>query len=56
LKTFKVSHDFRLVQQVTDEIWVCDNRKVTKWDGDIFSYKQHLRDRIENRKRIMTER
>uniref|UniRef100_A0A915ML04 ABC transporter domain-containing protein n=1 Tax=Meloidogyne javanica TaxID=6303 RepID=A0A915ML04_MELJA len=51
-----VSHDFRLVQQVTDEIWVCDNRKVTKWDGDIFSYKQHLRDRIENRKRIMTER
>uniref|UniRef100_A0A1I8BK88 ATP-binding cassette sub-family F member 2 n=1 Tax=Meloidogyne hapla TaxID=6305 RepID=A0A1I8BK88_MELHA len=51
-----VSHDFRLVQQVTDEIWVCDNRKVTKWNGDIFSYKNFLRNRIENRKRIMTER
>lgn len=53
-----VSHDFRLVQQVTEEIWVCDKQTVTKWDGDIFSYKQHLRNRIEaeERKKTVTER
>jgi len=44
-----VSHDFRLVQQVTDEIWVCDKQTITKWDGDIFSFKTHLRKKIEKR-------
>lgn len=42
-----VSHDFRLVQQVAEEIWICDHGKITKWDGDIFSYKKHLRNNIE---------
>jgi len=37
-----VSHDFRLISQVTDEIWVCEKEKVTKWDGDILSYKESL--------------
>lgn len=37
-----VSHDFRLISQVTDEIWVCENQTVTKLDGDIFSYKEAL--------------
>jgi ATP-binding cassette subfamily F protein 2 len=40
-----VSHDFRLVQQVAKEIWICDHG-VTKWPGDIFSYKEHLRKRV----------
>jgi len=44
-----VSHDFRLINQVAKEIWVCERRKVTKWDGDIVSYKEWLR------KRILTE-
>lgn len=43
-----VSHDFRLVHQVTDEIWVCNHQKATKWEGDIFSYKEALRKDIEN--------
>ncbi|KAI1728192.1 ABC transporter domain-containing protein [Ditylenchus destructor] len=53
-----VSHDFRLVHQVTDEIWVCDHQKITKWDGDIFSYKEHLRRKIEREAKhnAMTER
>uniref|UniRef100_A0A183BZA3 ABC transporter domain-containing protein n=1 Tax=Globodera pallida TaxID=36090 RepID=A0A183BZA3_GLOPA len=53
-----VSHDFRLVHQVTDEIWVCDKQTITKWDGDIFSYKEHLRTKIEenDRRGAMTER
>ena len=36
-----VSHDFRLLSQVAKEIWVCD-RGITKWQGDIQSYKKHL--------------
>jgi ATP-binding cassette subfamily F protein 2 len=41
-----VSHDFRLINQVAKEIWVCEHRKVQKWDGDILSYKTELRKRI----------
>lgn len=41
-----VSHDFRLITQVADEIWVCDNGTVTKWNGDIMSYKDMLRDQM----------
>lgn len=37
-----VSHDFRLLQQVAKEIWVCEDRKVTKWQGSIFDYKKSL--------------
>ncbi|KAH9491909.1 ATP-binding cassette sub- F member 2 [Bulinus truncatus] len=37
-----VSHDFRLISQVTEEIWVCEHETVTKWEGDIFSYKERL--------------
>jgi ATP-binding cassette subfamily F protein 2 len=48
IKQFKggmvlVSHDFRLLQQVAEEIWVCDKGKISKWPGDIISYKNHLK-------------
>jgi len=46
-----VSHDFRLVNQVAEEIWVCDKQQVKKWEGDIFTYKEHLRAAIEKRKK-----
>lgn len=38
-----VSHDFRLLQQVGKEIWVCDKRKITKYGGTIFDYKKELK-------------
>merc|ERR1712139_103308 len=38
-----VSHDFRLIGQVAKEIWVCDQKKVQPWDGDIQSYKKKLK-------------
>ena len=38
-----VSHDFRLLEQVADTIWVCDEKKITPWKGDIKSYKEKLR-------------
>lgn len=37
-----VSHDFRLIEQVAKEIWVCDHMSVTRWNGDIRSYKKAL--------------
>merc|ERR1711879_181376 len=36
-----VSHDFRLIEQVADEIWVC-GPKIEKWGGDIRGYKDSL--------------
>nr|QST14997.1 ABCF2 protein [Diaphanosoma celebensis] len=41
-----VSHDFRLISQVAKEIWVCEKGTVTKWKGDILSYKEHLRQKV----------
>ncbi|KAE8674579.1 ATP-binding cassette sub-family F member 2 [Hibiscus syriacus] len=38
-----VSHDFRLINQVAEEIWVCENQAVTRWGGDIMDFKQHLK-------------
>lgn len=38
-----VSHDFRLINQVAHEIWVCENQAVTRWEGDIMDFKQHLK-------------
>ena len=38
-----VSHDFRLIGQVAEEIWVCENQAVTRWDGGIMEFKEHLR-------------
>jgi ATP-binding cassette subfamily F protein 2 len=37
-----VSHDFRLISQVTNQIWLCDKKQVKPWDGDIKSYKAYL--------------
>ncbi|XP_026550351.1 ATP-binding cassette sub-family F member 2-like isoform X2 [Notechis scutatus] len=41
-----VSHDFRLIQQVAQEIWVCEKKTITKWPGDILSYKEHLKAKL----------
>eukprot|EP00501_MAST-03F_sp_TOSAG23-6_P000631 GSMAST32.ASY1.ANO1.654.1 assembled CDS len=47
IKMFKggvvlVSHDFRLIDQVANEIWVCEDKGVTKFDGAIRDYKHIL--------------
>nr|API65117.1 ABC transporter F family member 1 [Dendrobium officinale] len=38
-----VSHDFRLINQVAEEIWVCENLAVRRWEGDIIDFKNHLK-------------
>ncbi|KAK6163392.1 hypothetical protein DH2020_000256 [Rehmannia glutinosa] len=42
-----VSHDFRLINQVAHEIWVCENQAVTRWEGDIMDFKAHLKAKAE---------
>jgi len=41
-----VSHDFRLIDQVAKDIWICEKQKVTKWQGDIIGYKNHLKAKV----------
>lgn len=38
-----VSHDFRLINQVAKEIWVCEKKSITRWNGDIMDFKRHLK-------------
>ena len=37
-----VSHDMRLISQVTEEIWMCDHKAVTKYTGDIMNFKMKM--------------
>ncbi|XP_065366454.1 ATP-binding cassette sub-family F member 2 [Calliphora vicina] len=41
-----VSHDFRLINQVAEEIWICEKETVTKWKGNILDYKDQLKKNI----------
>ncbi|GAB1603570.1 ATP-binding cassette sub-family F member 2-like [Argonauta hians] len=44
-----VSHDFRLISQVAQEIWVCQNQTITKWEKDIFCYKEYLAKNVQEK-------
>lgn len=35
-----------LTLQVAEEIWICENGTVTKWEGGILKYKDHLKANI----------
>jgi energy-coupling factor transporter ATP-binding protein EcfA2 len=41
-----VSHDMRLISQVAKEIWLCDNKTVAKYVGEINDFKMQLRSQI----------
>ncbi|KAB8276998.1 P-loop containing nucleoside triphosphate hydrolase protein [Aspergillus minisclerotigenes] len=41
-----VSHDFRLLDKIAKDIMVCENKTVTRWDGTIGQYKDHLRKKM----------
>lgn len=38
-----VSHDFRLISQVAEEIWIVGDNTVKRWNGSISEYKEHLK-------------
>jgi ATP-binding cassette subfamily F protein 2 len=46
-----VSHDFRLISQVTNQIWLCDKKQVKPWKGDINSYKEYLKKSVLAKKK-----
>merc|ERR1711907_274320 len=46
-----VSHDFRLIDQVAKEIWVCDEKTVKPWpDADIQTYKAFLKKSVTKKR------
>merc|ERR1719373_1391770 len=49
-----VSHDFRLISQVASTIWVCDNKTVKPWNGDIKTYKAHLKKQVTKKMALST--
>jgi len=42
-----VSHDFRLIDQVAKQIWICDNKTIAVHKGDIRSYKKELAQKMK---------
>jgi len=38
-----ISHDMRLISQCAEEIYVCNDKSVTKYKGDIMSFKMHAK-------------
>jgi ATP-binding cassette subfamily F protein 2 len=38
-----VSHDFRLIDQVAKDIWVCERKGIKIWDKSIAEYKVQLK-------------
>jgi ATP-binding cassette, subfamily F, member 2 len=45
-----ISHDMRLISQCAEQIYICDHKKITRYNGDIISFKIHTR--RENNKRL----
>lgn len=41
-----VSHDFRLLDKIAKDIMVCENKTITRWEGSIGQYKNHLRKKM----------
>lgn len=42
--------------QVAQEIWVCEKQTITKWQGDILSYKEHLKSKLAGEEPQLTKR
>jgi ATP-binding cassette subfamily F protein 2 len=45
-----ISHDMRLISQCAQEIYICDNKQITKYRGDIMDFKLHTKK--ENDKKL----
>lgn len=41
-----ISHDLRLIAQIADEIWICENGSVKPFPGDITDYKKHVQKQV----------
>lgn len=45
-----ISHDMRLISQCAEQIYVCDNKKIELYKGDIMNFKMHTKK--ENNKKL----
>jgi ATP-binding cassette subfamily F protein 2 len=36
-----ISHDMRLISQCAQQIYICDNKEIIKYQGDIMKFKMH---------------
>lgn len=45
-----ISHDMRLISQCAQQIYVCDNKKIERYEGDIMNFKLHTQK--ENTKKL----
>mmetsp|Transcript_1146 Transcript_1146/g.2553 ORF Transcript_1146/g.2553 Transcript_1146/m.2553 type:complete len:694 (+) Transcript_1146:192-2273(+) len=45
-----ISHDMRLIGQCAKEIYICDNKKIERYNGDIMKFKLHTKK--ENQKKL----
>jgi ATP-binding cassette subfamily F protein 3 len=43
LASLQVSHDQYLIESTVDELWMCENGKVTPFHGTFDEYKKRLR-------------
>jgi ATP-binding cassette subfamily F protein 2 len=45
-----ISHDMRLISQCAEQIYVCDNKQITQYQGDIMNFKMHTQ--TANKKKL----
>eukprot|EP00980_Cylindrotheca_fusiformis_P006125 scaffold1319_cov126-Cylindrotheca_fusiformis.AAC.14 len=45
-----ISHDMRLISQCAEQIYICDNKQITRYEGDIMKFKLHSQK--ENKKKL----
>lgn len=45
-----ISHDMRLISQCAQQIYICDHKKIERYNGDIMKFKLHTRK--ENQKKL----
>jgi ATP-binding cassette subfamily F protein 2 len=36
-----ISHDMRLISQCAQQIYICDHKKIERYQGDIMDFKMH---------------
>ncbi|PVU87881.1 hypothetical protein BB559_005851 [Furculomyces boomerangus] len=49
-----VSHDFRLISQIAQELWLCEGGEIQKFSGDIKEYKEKLRKAMLKKNKMST--
>ena len=50
-----VSHDARLIKEAECRIWICGNKTVTPFDGDIDDYRDELIEEMEKQEALLRE-